>query len=643
MANSLAQFVTETFKRWSENRAPLEAKWQKNHDGYTAVSTGVWKQGETEGWRSSTFLNLIKMKVISAWALIIDMVLQGGKLPFLFKPGPEEEQAMASMQDEERKSVEGGMHAMEKLIDQQMQDCNADRQTMRLVLLDAKYGEVFAKKYVHEVTRRGFVPVRFGNETRFEYVKTARQSPAWETVTPWDIFRDLETDDPRTGAGFIHRQFLSPFELRQNTRKPLFIANAVEKVLSERTRQQQAEGDSSKTISPGMRELQKRSRSIQVLEFWGRAPRRLVEEFMQELESGAETALPPGTALEDNDDGDDVECMVQVAGDEVIRFALTEQEDRPLYRIVWEIDPDGIGAIGIPDNLEQIQLAMNGAVRAFEDNKKLSSNLIMGRNPRLIEGGSSDWYPGKDIECSESCDDINKALKALNIPDVGKTLIDMMGIYERYADMMSQVPQITQGIRPDSTANTAYELSQLMENAGKYLGAVIKNLDEGLIEPIVMDFYVYNMEDPEVQEGKGNWIVQALGFTSFQNRFVRLQKFMQLLNLALSDRSGVIVGELKSRGILEEIGKAMDIEEYQLLKSDEEKQQERQAAMAEQERAMQQQLQMADAMRGKQLEDAAAMKELEHEHAMERKNQELEGQMAMEGLRQGHDLGMRLA
>jgi len=148
---------------------------------------------------------------------------------------------------------------------------------------------------------------------------------------------------------------------------------------------------------------------------------------------------------------------------------------------------------------------------------------------------------------------------------------------------VSQLPKILQGeVSTQGKPETAFQSNQLQINAGKYLGGVIKNIDEGIIEPMGNAFQRYNMlmrQGPE-----GNFVAKATGFSSFQNTMMRLQKLMQYITLVLSDDR--LAAEGKLRETLEEIVKAMDLSPDLHLKSAQEKQEaaeQEAAAAAEQE------------------------------------------------------------
>lgn len=634
-ACGLAHYLREVlFHNWKRDRVSLEEKWQRNLDAFNAVSRGKWKVEESEDWRSDTFVNVTKMKVLSAHSLIVDMLLQGGKLPFALLPSSEDRITMEDRPEEEREAIGEAIEDMQHRIEQQFEDCDATAEITKCGMADAIYGEVYAKRYVHAVEKRRFEKVNLappgfddpaGQYVRYEEQVEEKSAPGFRYVSVWDVFRDLEWDDLQRSAGLCERQYMSPYDLRQKVNEPLFIPEAIARVLKESAKDSDSGVPEDLSSQPPHRRGRKnRMRNIEYLEFWCRAPRRLVEEFEEQLgaEDGADIAVEAGDWRLGDDtlgDGDEVEIMACVAGSEVVRFARTEPRERPYYRAFWEWRPDEVGGCGIPDNLEQIQTVLNGAVRAFEDNKKLSANVMAAVKDRYIDD-QNDWKPGAKISISEECDDVRQAIQPIIIPDIGESCISVIRLFERYGDMASQVPQIAQGVRPEKSADTAYELSQLLENAGKYLGSVIRNLDNGIIKPLAEDFYRYNMADPDVMTGKGDYTVKPLGFSSFQARVVRLQRIQQFLSLVMS--SPELMARVNVDPLLEDAAKGMDFDDEEVLKSPEMRQQEQ----AQEQEALQMQLQI-EAMRKRIDSQAEALlRQLDHQHKMDEQQQRIEGE-----------------
>jgi hypothetical protein len=238
-----------------------------------------------------------------------------------------------------------------------------------------------------------------------------------------------------------------------------------------------------------------------------------------------------------------------------------------------------------------VQTILTGLVRAFLDNKNLSSNVLLAvksmffANPAQLD---EPVEPGSMFEISASCDDARKALSQIQIQDTGQSLLDAIGIFDRWKDTTSHIPEFLQGSTlPKQKADTAYEMSQLQENAGRYLGMAFKNIDESFVEPEVEDIYRFNMLDPDYKGEKALCSVTAMGLPSFRDKVLRAQKMKELLALVLSDPSGQLLSEVKLRPHLEVIYRSSDLDPADFLKSDEEKAQEAQAAQEAQDRQQQ--------------------------------------------------------
>jgi hypothetical protein len=197
-------------------------------------------------------------------------------------------------------------------------------------------------------------------------------------------------------------------------------------------------------------------------------------------------------------------------------------------------------------------------MRSFEDNKKLSANVITALKRRFIKGKMpEDITPGMKLELSEDCDDARKAIQSIVIPDVGESLVSLLTMAMPMLDDASMVPRLAQGYT-DPNVQTATEVSVRQAQASKYMGMLIRNLDEGIIEPMVQYFYEYNMGDDAVQDGKGNYIVQGLGFSAFQNKVERRKMLQEMLALALS--SPELIRRTNFDALYRDLIKAIDLD-----------------------------------------------------------------------------------
>jgi hypothetical protein len=579
--SDLANHITETlYGDWKTNRqATLEVKWEKNINAFKSISEGAWKKDEGEGWRSDTFIDVTRQKVVAAYALVIEQLLANERVPFMLELSPHARETMEREDPDAEDAVDDNIEAMTELIKEQLLLAKADREKMKEVMSAAVYGETYSKRVVDSVTNRYFaeVPVE-GVESgvptesvRFQEVEEERVFPSCQYVSVWDVFRDWETENLREGTGIIHRQMVSPYFLRQKMGGEFFIDENIESVLRDHEAGDQSSVNDN-SISPALRDLAKRKNNLEYLEFWGRAPRRIVEKFESESETDDYSSI-----LGDlHDDGDEVEIHCCVVNNVVVRYTRSTPEDRPFYRAVWENRIDDVCSQGIADNVEPLQKVVNGIFRSLEDNIRLTNNVTFAVKERFVDDDSIEFKPGAKIPIADECDDVRKALQQFIVNDVTGSTFNFLGVTERFLDESSGVPKIAQGMAPvNNKTETAYEISQQTEKSGKYLGQVLRNMDEGLIEPEITDIYRYNMLDPNVTVGKGSYVVKALGFASFQDRVKRVEKLQRFLTIIMS--SEALTGVSKLDHILRELAKALDLDDDQVMKSREELQAEAEA------------------------------------------------------------------
>jgi hypothetical protein len=224
--------------------------------------------------------------------------------------------------------------------------------------------------------------------------------------------------------------------------------------------------------------------------------------------------------------------------------------------------------VSIADNVEGWQTSLNGALRSLEDGVKLVTNVILAIKRRYLETDVEDEeiFNGRILDLAEDCDDARKAIQQVLFQDVTGPLREVITMFISFADLSSMIPRAEQGQQSENP-QTAYELRERLRQAGKYLGGVVRNFDR-MIEDIIRDFYRANLANPLVQGGKlGLYRVKALGFTSFENRFVRAQSLMNLLSIILQSEDLKAMSEI--RWIWEEIIKGHDIDPDQVIKTPE--------------------------------------------------------------------------
>lgn len=569
------EYLQTRFTNYQTNRKNIQDKWDRNHRAFIREEGDeVWKSGEGEKWRSKTYLGKTREKVMAATALIIDIMLQSGKIPYAFKPSRWQSEGLVSPDDQ--LLIEQSIEAMTAHVDQQLVDTHADRQLMKHAMSLGLYGMTWGKRIVHDVKRSGWRKQTLTVDGIEDYSRTPTaetwakwqvqfKSPGWVYVPVWDIFWDLESpDNIQESAGLFHRQIVSPFWLRSKIGRPYFIESnliaAAKEAGSPGANQSPNINDTTDmtSLAPMLRDMTYRNNTLTYREYWGRIPREQAKKIEENLVQYGWEGEPSDLHIEESEQpGDEVEVLACTCGSHIVRYCRNTPDNRPFASAKCEDNIEEETPWGIADNCEPLQMVINGAMRAFEDNKKLSANVILALKRRLLERCPDTFTPGMKLEISEECDDARKAIQQVVIQDVGQSLVSLLEMALPMLDDSSMVPRIAQGFT-DPNVQTATEVSVRQVQASKYIGMIIRNLDEGIVEPLVQYLYEYNMDDPDVVEGKGNYTVQALGFSAYQNKVERLRKIQELLALALSNPSLEKMTKLKN--LYREVVKATDLD-----------------------------------------------------------------------------------
>jgi len=402
---------------------------------------------------------------------------------------------------------------------------------------------------------------------------------AFENKSVFNIYWDMESDDLIQGEAVMETDLVSPYMLREDIAKPFHFEKYIKAAIeaSKNKYQSGESGQDTNTLPTRLRDISSRTRTIHKIEFWGRVPRKMVEAY-EDMLVRDEVIEDPGFGHKEElpeDAGDMVEIFAILADDHIIAYNRTEDpKERPYFMGDWEEVLDGNCGRGVADNLYHIAKTLTGARRTLEDNMKMSSKLILALKRSLIgedpekELGSDKAVVMLTLDEMDSRTSAKDAVQQIKLESMINPLSELINMFLEFADMASSIPRAEQG-QQSVNPQTAFELQQRLERSGKYMGEVIKRLDH-FIETIVNEFYRYNMLDPDIPVQKGIYHVKALGFSSFENRVIRLQKLLQYFAL-VADREDM-KADVNMRWLHEEIAKAMDMDVAQLLKTDKQKQ-----------------------------------------------------------------------
>lgn len=619
--DNLIGYVVDVLKHAKENRqALLEPKWTKCYAAANAdpeFNTDTWKKKEQpdtskkkKGWKSKTYFDATRQKITTAHSLTTDTLFRGGRLPFMLDPDErssmvrqalEQRAAMVAQAEAQGQTVsdaeimddlQQAVEANEDLITTETEETGVIREIGLTIMTGATYGEMVCKSFVtsydetwYEMPYPGvMVPTTKTTDTK-----------SVEAVSVWNFWRDLEAKTLESADYMFHRALTNESDLRNMLGQGgVVIDSAVRRILTNAAGKQSTTTQTTdNTQPPGERGIAYRRRPLELYEGWLWVPVRLADDFEKENQlAGVEvvSATPQDAAIPEAtpggpvpseteaaavveapalpDDSARVYIFCQFVDQEIIAYRR-DPGKHPFCYEPWTAIIDGIGGRGLAEALEHIQLVLNGAIRSFENNVKLLANFIVAaRRDKMLNKPEDVIDEGGVIELDAECDDVRQALQQVVFQDITAPLTKAIEMFLGFADYASNLPRAEQGQQGDNP-QTAFELQQRLDRSGKYLAGVIRNIDR-IIRWTVQEMYDYNSQNPDLDIPKLPCVVKALGFSSFENRYLRVQKLMQMLTMAL--QSEQLLGLTDIRWLWEEIGKGQDLEVDQYIKSAAERQ-----------------------------------------------------------------------
>jgi len=547
--SKLAKYIVDDLFQWfkDERSAQLEPQWRRNYDAfrgrYNSAALRKWKATEGHGWRSRVFVRLTKQKVVTGFNQVMSVMLQEGKIPWDIKPSPIPTNPAGIFLNPDIAKERCDMMRLQ--IKDDFAKAKADRVFMSSGLERALYGLSWLRGPV--VRPFNGMSVSFGvpglDQNQLYLSPEVLQQYGRHTVTPqtiqrpvvenpgvWNVFWDLENPDHNKGHGIVVRDMMSKGRFLALAGANGYDSAAIKRI-ADQFRSDDDSGDDDDSFGPDREKFNKRKRVIPVYTFYGRVPRKYLLEYEEKDQSKIR-------GLSKKQDREvEIFCVVAKAKNcQVIRKPVINQLSyRNIYLAKWEDLPLEAGGVGIPENIEDSQMIINGLTRSMLDNKALSSNLLLYWNPRrLAPGQNKTLYPGKTFEVEEGTEDVRQAMQFYAPPDNTRGTPDMINLFRELSDHESGISRNMEGQFDSKDRRTAFEMSKIADAGNKMIGGTIRNTDEGHIAPLVTGFYHYHMITNPNEELKGDFTPVATGYQTFIDRAKRAQDVLSLMQVSLS-------------------------------------------------------------------------------------------------------------
>jgi len=600
--NALVGLVRSKFQEAETAKVYDEKRWLQSYRNYRGLYGPEMAFRDNE--KSRVFVKITKTKVLASFGQIIEVLFSQGKFPLGISPtsvtegivekahlkNPQEQQ-MEQPQDAygfpgDNKSIPPGATASDLMRDlaQEYENLNFEEgpsSTGTPQIEPAQMAAEAMQKLIHDqleeskaitVLRHVFFEMALlgtgilkgpftdaktynsydtseddeGNITKVQVSKT-KSVPSIEAVSCWDFYPDPNATNIHDCDYVIQRHSFNKQQLEDLAEKPMFNAEAIQECLEMGPNYQARGFESSLYDRENVTSIYKNR--YEVLEYWGAIDKKTADECGVFYTSDSEV----------------VHVNVWICGGKVLRMVENPFTPKRIPYLVcpYELNPYQFFGVGIPENMEDSQMVMNGHARMAIDNLALSGNLVFDVDETmLVPGQDMKVFPGKIFRRQSG--QTGQAVHGVKFPNTAQENLQMFDKFRQLADESTGIPSYSHGTTGvQSTTRTASGMSMLMGAAALSIKTVIKNIDDYLLKPLGESLYHWNMQfNEESPNIKGDLEVKAQGTSSLMQKEVRSQRLITFMQTASNPALAPFV---RWHTCLREIAKSLDIDPDQLI------------------------------------------------------------------------------
>lgn len=521
-SSNLAALLESRLQSWQKAR---EAQEQKLRNCYAdemriprdddTAGTGAAKAKKTKG----IFVGVTRNKIRAARAKLIDSLFSNGAMPFDTEPTRED---LAEFAD-----------TVEEILTEQLARGGYKKMLKQGVHLLGRYGTaVTFGPFVRQETLTSTSVDASQGFPRIVEQEYSFDLPYFELADSLDVYPDPDVDDPRKGAGVFWVSMESPHTVQSWANYPGF-ENIDEALKVLETKTDDHGSDQAKELR-GNVDYWRGDGRVKVARFFGKVPASSLQD------QGEDSLLAMLESGISEDDGEQVEATVIVAGGVIVRKARSEQKQRPSQKCVYEDAPGEFWGVGIAENNMAHQAIVNAGFRLFNESKGMAllgtkavdrSKFMPTENFKKYPGKVYQFKPGLTAEEKQS------AIMDFTDADVSSGWQEVISLSERFSDEDTGLSKYTQGTDSNHLNGTATGISMIMGASALPLKDVLANIDEMWIEEHIEALIDWNLRylEPETvnallgPECAQKWaMVKEFGKTSFMTwRATGSATFMQ--------------------------------------------------------------------------------------------------------------------
>lgn len=298
--------------------------------------------------------------------------------------------------------------------------------------------------------------------------------------------------------------------------------------------------------------------TIDILEYWGSVEGKVLEEW--------------DIAVEDRSEFYDI-CS-WVVDNQIIKAMVNPEPlgTKPYNKASFVEIPDSFWGIAPPEILSDIQDAVNSLARASINNAVLSSGALIERNiDRLGNTGKKPIIPFQTFDVHESALNSAPAYRFYQLAQTADRLIMTMSFFQKMADEYSGIPAYAHGdVTVGGAGRTASGLSMLQNQASRGIKDVVKNIDDGIIKPLVEKQYYYNLYTEIADPSEiPDLTIEAKGSDNLAEKEVQSSRMLEYLQITSNPFDMQLMGSEGRKYLLEGVAKNSGLDAEKLFPLDE--------------------------------------------------------------------------
>jgi len=635
----------EIEQRWLDDLRHYNGRYDR--DTESKMNTTGNAQN-TKAKSSKIFVNLTRAKTNIAESKWSDLVLPTDDRNWGLKPTPAPELAKELANTEEIELADGSKptdpetneaYTHADMADETMKQAIEAAKLMETEiddqLVEAKYNSK-CREIIHDavtlgigiikgpmVERKNKKQWKEGNDQQWQLGQTQGEyKPTAERVDPWNFFPDMTATCWEDCEFVFERHLMTRKQIRKLANQPGYMREQLRNVLMQAPNGRVSKLNYLNELREinGITQIQNDNR-YEVLEYHGPIDKD------QLVACGCE-------GVDEQDPLEEFEGTVWLCMGTVIKVSLNhmDSEELPYNVLNWEKDETSIFGFGVPYRMRGPQKVMNASWRMVLDNAGLSTGPQIIINKSLVQPQNGDWeLTPRKIWWMTSKDPkmrADYAMQTFNIDSNQKDLVAIFEMAKQLGDEETSVPNMNMGATgPDQNQPAMMKTlggTQLWMSANNIMmRRAVKNFDDDITVPFLDRFYDWNMQFSKKNEIKGDYTIDARGTSVLLVREMQARNIQEFINAAMSLPGGD--QELKTRGVLKNMAKGMQVSVDDVMRSDED-------AKTADEEAKNNPPQDPEMLK---LEAAKALKQMEIDAKREATQQEAKIKMAtLEGERQ---------